>query len=161
MRYNEHMQKDISWRTMEHSHTEKTSEWFWVLGIVAVSIAVASLLFGNVFFALLVVMGSITLGLLANKEPVEIEVALTPKGVLIGPEFYPYDMLISFWIIEESPEHNSPVLLLDSRKLFLPHIVVPLMPESVVPITEYLEQYLSKKELREPFGHTLFELIGY
>lgn len=155
------MQKDVSWRTLEHSHTEKSSDWFWVLGIVAASIAVAAILFGNFLFALLVIMGAVTLGLLANKEPAEIEVALTPKGVLIGPEFYPYDMLAAFWVIEESAEHDSPVLLLDSKRLFLTHIVVPLPSEGVESVNEYLQQYLPKKELKEPFGHTLFELIGY
>lgn len=155
------MQKDISWRTLEHSHTEKTPDWFWALGIVAGSIATTAILFGNFLFALLVIIGATTLGLLANKEPSEIEVALTPKGVLIGPEFYPYDMLAAFWINEDSIEHESPTLLLDSKRLFLTHIVVPLPQEGLESTSSYLEQYLPKKELKEPFGHTLFELIGY
>jgi intein/homing endonuclease len=155
------MQKDVSWHTLEHTHIEKSSDWFWALGIVAGSAALASILFGNFLFALLIVIGASTLGLLANKVPVEIEVALTPKGILIGPEFYPYEMLAGFWVAEDSAEHEQPVLLLDSRKWLLPHIVVPLTDVPIDTVRTYLDQYLPQTELKEPFGHLIFELFGY
>ena len=40
----------ISWEAPEHRHTDKSSDWYWALGIIAIAAAAAALVFGNTLF---------------------------------------------------------------------------------------------------------------
>lgn len=154
------MEKDIAWQAREHTHTEKSADWFWVLGIVAFAVAVTSVLFGNLLFAVLVVVGASVLGLLANKEPALVDIGLTTKGVVVGPDFYPYEFIEAFWIEPESHD-GTPILLLDPRGWIAPHMVLPLTGTDIEAVRTYIQTYLPEKKLKEPFGQALFELFGY
>ena len=153
------MQKDIVWNTLEHTHEEKSGDWFWALGIVAVSSAVAAMLFGNVLFALLILVGAFTIGLLAKKEPASIEIALTPRGVLVGNDFYPYNLLVAFWVDEI--EHEEPTLIIDAHRFLTPHIIVPLGEHDTEHVRTYLEQYLPEREIQEPVMQKALEFFGF
>ena len=153
------MQKDIVWNTLEHTHEEKSNDWFWALGIVSVSSAVAALLFGNVLFALLILIGAFTIGLLAKKDPATVEIALTPRGVLVGSDFYPYHLLVAFWIDEV--EHAAPTLIIDAHRFLTPHIIVPLGDHDAEEVRMYLAQYLPEREIHEPVMQKALEFFGF
>jgi len=59
----------IRWQGYEYDHQEKTSDWFWVLGIVALSSAATAIIFKNILFALLILIGAFTVALFAAKKP--------------------------------------------------------------------------------------------
>ena len=48
--------KNINWKTIEHNHQEKSSDWYWILGIIAIATAVLSIYFGNILFAIVILL---------------------------------------------------------------------------------------------------------
>lgn len=153
------MPQDIVWTADEHSHTDKGSDWFWALGIIAVSSAVVAILFKNFLFALLIVVGSFTMALLASRQPRELTFALTPRGIMIDGSLYPYQMLVAFWIKDRETE--NPTLIIDARRFLTPHLVVSLEETDAEQVHTYLTEYLPEEELEEPFGQRLLERFGF
>ncbi|MDP2649944.1 MAG: hypothetical protein Q8P16_00035 [bacterium] len=161
MRYNKSMPEqlpDISWSALEHSHTDKGADWFWAFGIVAASSAVVAILFQNFLFALLIVVGALTLAMLSMKPPSERTFTLTQRGIMIENVLYPYKMLVAFGI--EERESEVPLLIVDARKVLTPHLLIPLEGVPANDVRDYLAQYLPEEELHEPFAQRLAEIFG-
>jgi len=152
------MNPDIQWKAYEHTHSDKDSDWFWALGIIAVSSALVAILFKNFLFALLILVGSFTLALLSARAPRELTFALTSRGVLIDKSLFPYQMLISFWIRDR--DGDNPTLIIDAKRFMTPHIIAPLEAADVEAIHEYLLDYLPEEELEEPFAQRILEKFG-
>lgn len=153
------MPENIVWKAYEHSHTDKGSDWFWALGIVAASSSIVSILFGNFLFALLIIIGSFTMALLSVRPPRELTFMLTPKGVLIDQSLYPYQLLISFWIKDRETDHAE--LIIDARRFLTPHIIASLEDTDAELVYEYLSQHLPEEELGEPFAQKFLEKFGF
>jgi hypothetical protein len=153
------MPQDITWKVREHSHTDKGSDWFWAVGIVVVSSAVVAFLFKNFLFALLLVIGGFTLGLLSSKPPRELTFSLTPRGVMIDRSLYPYQMLAAFWI--KGRDSESPTLIIDAQRFLTPHLIASLEGVDAERVHTYLSQYLPEEEMDEPFGQRVLELFGF
>ena len=68
---------ELRWSAYEHEHVERGAEGFWALGVVAVCIALTSILFHNTLFAILIIVAAGTIALLANIPPdiVEFEIS--------------------------------------------------------------------------------------
>ena len=153
------MPKEITWKAPEHSHTEKGDDWFWALGIIVVSSAVVAVLFQNILFALLLIVGGFTLALLTSRPPRELTFSLTPRGVLIENSLYPYKMLASFYVKDR--ETNNPVLIIDASRFLTPHIIASLATTDAEAVHAYLLEYLPEEELDEPFGQRVLERFGF
>lgn len=149
----------VTWEAPEHHHLEKGSDWFWVLGIVATAIAVAAFLLGNYLFALLIVIAGGLIGIIANREPEVIIFFVGTRGIRIGNELYPYNTLNAY-DLNEDPERGAQ-LLLRSRRLFMPLLIVPIPEEYVDDIEDLIAPRLPHVELEEPFVHKFLEIIGF
>ncbi len=67
------------WETHEYMFQEKTSDWYWGVGIVILSIAVITIIFGNLMFALLILLGGFALTLFASKRPEVVRFEISKK----------------------------------------------------------------------------------
>ena len=114
------------WEAHEYTFQEKSSDWYWAVGIVAISIAVISIIFGNVLLALLILLGSFSLSLFAAKHPVYVRFEINKTGVLIDRTLYPYGTLESFWVEDNRHLDLESKLFLKSQRLAMPIIAVPL-----------------------------------
>lgn len=151
--------KSVSWEAYEHHHTEKGSDWFWVLGIVTLSVTVAAILLGNVLFGILIFVAGLVTALHANREPKIIEYAVTSRGVRVGDTIYPYSTLEVFFIDEEDP--LGPLLLIQSQKMFMPLILMPLPEEYVDEIEELIASRLPEEFIEEPLANKILEFFGF
>jgi len=151
--------KSVSWEAYEHHHTEKGSDWFWVLGIVTIAVTVAAILLGNVLFGILIFVAGAVTALQANREPAIVEHSVTSRGVQLDDKMYPYSTLDVFYIDEEDP--LGPQLLIRSQKLFMPLLIMPLPEESVDDIEELIASRLPEEFLEEPFANKLMEFFGF
>ena len=149
---------NINWLAHEHEYKERSSDWFWAVGIVAFSIAIASIIFGSVIFGILVLVASFAMALFINREPDEIEVAVNEIGIARGRVFYPYESLDSFWI---DHEHPHPKILLRSKKFFLPLIIVPLGDSDPEEIHETLSRFLDEEFHSLPLIERMLEYLGF
>jgi hypothetical protein len=149
----------ITWEAPEHRHNEKSSDWYWALGIVAIAAAAAVVVFGNTLFAVVILLGASTMIIVAHREPKMMEFAVTMRGIRVGSELLPYTTLESFYIDEENP--NGPQLLVKSKRLFMPLIILPIPEEHTDDIDDLISSRLPEEHLEEPLSHRMLEFFGF
>lgn len=147
----------IHWSAPEYAMKEKSADWFWALGIIAISLAIIALLFHDALFAIFILLGAGTLALYAFKEPRVVSFTINDRGILIDAILYPYSTLESFGI----DEIGAPKLLVKSKKITMPFIVIPLEEDLVERTRDYLLDYLDEQEHLESFSHKLMEYLGF
>lgn len=150
----------IAWSAHEYTHYEKTNDWYWTLGIIAIAGAVASVIFHNVLLAFLILLGAFVVAIYASREPELVEFELSSRGVRINKTMYPYRSLESFWV-EHHEQHPSPKLLIKSQKMLMPLIIIPLEHMYPEEIRNYLLPYLQEEEHQEPLAHHIMEILGF
>ena len=149
----------ISWSAPEYEYKKHNVDWFWAVGIIAVSLAVAAIIYKNILFAIFILVGSFTLLLYAGRKPQVIYFEINTKGVRIGDGLYPYHTLKSFWLRETG---KSTKLVLESQKTIMPHVVLPLSPETDADaVREFLLTYLPEEEQKESVSEALMEYLGF
>lgn len=152
--------KKIIWEAYEHNHKERSPDWYWITGIVAVAGAILSIYFSNTLFAIIILLSAFTAILQGHAAPRLSKFEINRKGVRIDEIMYPYSVLESFCVIDE--EVNDRIII-KSKKTFLPFIILPFnsLYTNAEEIREYLLDYLDEDELEEPFGQKLMEMIGF
>ena len=149
----------LEWEAHEYEHKERSTDWFWAVGIVSVSLAVTSIILGNIIFGLLILIGTAVLSLFALRPPETINVSLDEKGIVKGHVRYPYSSLESFWIDTDHPHKK---IILQSEKLFMPLITVPLGPSTDIDkLHEKLSQVLTEKYHELPLIEKLLDYLGF
>ncbi len=148
----------ISLDVITHVHKERTADWYWALGLVALVAAGISIWLGNILFAIIIVISAFSLGMLAARGPREHSVHISDKGVSIDGTLYAYRSIKSFWI-DRHPEY--PRLYLMTHGIMAPHITLPLESESQgEQIHSYLKTKIEEVEQEPHFGEHILELIG-
>jgi len=149
----------IEWEAHEYEHKERSQDWFWAVGIISVSVAIAAVIFGNIIFGILVLVGAFTLLLFASRPPSILRVSIDEKGITRGAVRYPYQTLESFWIDTEHPHKK---IILRSSKLLMPLIIVPLGDEANVDeLHEKLSIFLNEEFHSLPFVEKVLEYLGF
>jgi len=148
----------IIWQIHEYEHYEKTPDWFWIVGIIGATLAVLAVIFNSILFAVLIVIATVSIIIFGNKAPHLLDCEINKKGVRVNRTFYPYSNLDSFNLTDG----YSPKLLLKSKKLLMPLIIIPvgdIHPDEIVPVISELIKH--EEELREPFAHVLMDYLGF
>ncbi len=153
------MERYISWRTLEHAARKRQPDWYWAVGIIAISIAATSVLFQNVLFGILVLLSAFSLMLQAAREPKVIDVSLSTDGLRLADERYEFSALESFWIDETNPEDSR--LILKAKKLLTPLIVVPIADVPPDEVRNILRSFLPEVETLEPLTQKFMEYLGF
>lgn len=148
----------MKWTTLEYHHPERTSDWFWGVGLVTVAGAGAAFYFNNILFAVLILLSAVTLIIFALRHPREIEVELSEKGVRIEKTLYPYSSLESFWIDEEIEPAR---LLIKPESLFAPLVAVMIEEVDLDELEQFLVERIQMEELEEPFFQRIMEHLGF
>jgi hypothetical protein len=148
----------LQWSAYEHEHVERGGDWFWALGIVAVCVAVTSILFHDTLFGVLVILAAGTIGLLANVPPEVVEFEISERGIRVGKVLHRYDDIISFWVEDE---HGAPLLLVDTTKFMSPNLVIPIEGLDPGDVRTLLLQHALEVPMKEPFAHKILEFFGF
>lgn len=148
----------IRWRAYEHEHVERSRDWYWALGIFAASTALISVLFGNFFFGILILIAAATLGLLAQSPPPLVEFEISDRGIRVGGVMHRYEEIISFWV--EDHDADPPILLVDTIKWLSPNLVIPLRDVDPKLVRAYLTERTDEVPMKEPIWHHILEAFG-
>ncbi len=151
--------KAIEWEALEHSHSQKGSDWFWILGILTLSGTVASILLKNILLGIVILIGGSVMAILATREAKVVAYAVTQRGLRVNDVLYPYTTLESYFI--EDDEVTEAQLLIKSSKLFMPLIIMPLPSEHIDDIEDIISERLPEEHLEEPFANKLLEFFGF
>jgi len=154
----------IVWQAPEYEEKERSGDWFWALGIVIITMALAAIIFKNYFFAALIVLSGALLWSFAVRKPEIIDYALDEKGLRIKTRLYTYESIKSFWVQSGEHEgvHLKPVLFIHSERFFLPIISVSIREEHAFAIREnFLEKKIPEEEMREHLSEKIMEALGF
>ncbi len=148
----------ISWQAPEYIHREKTTDWYWIVAIVTISVALISVIFGNLIFAILIIISSFALSLFAGRKPHVIDMEINNVGITVGKAHHPYGLLDSFWI-ETRDKH--PRIILKSNKTFSTLITVLIDENHAEEIRAKLGEHLPEEEHTEPVLEKLLIYLGF
>ena len=148
----------LRWSAYEHEHIERSVDWFWALGIVAVSVALTSILFSNILFAILIVVAAYTIGILARTPPELVEFELSDRGIRVGKTLHRYDEIISFWVEDELGV--NPLLLVDTTKFMSPNLIIPIEGIDPHEVRVFLQERVEEVPMKEPVSHKILEFLG-
>ncbi|HEY1037633.1 MAG TPA: hypothetical protein VGE62_03550 [Candidatus Paceibacterota bacterium] len=149
------------WETHEYFFQEKTSDWYWAVGIIAVSIAILSVIFGDALFALLIIVAAFALSLFASRRPEIVRFEVSKKGVMIDRTLYPYATLDSFWVEDNRHVNGHSKLIIKSRKAMVPLIAIPLDGTDPDDVRDFLLENLLEDHHPEPLGQKVLEYFGF
>jgi hypothetical protein len=151
-------EQSISWNVVTHEHRERTSDWYWALGVLAVIGIGLSIYFSNVLLALIILIGASCIGVLVSRGPREHLVVVDKRGVHVDGTLYAYRSLHSFWVEEDVAE---PRLFLTTAGWVVPHLTLPLTDRALAhEVHKYLKDKLDEVEQHAHFGEMLAEICG-
>ena len=149
----------LRWSAYEHEHIERGSDWYWALGVVAVSIAVTSILFHDFLFAILILIAAATIAILSREAPDIAQFEISDRGVRINGTLHRYREIIAFWVEDEHP-HHRPLLLIDTTKFLSPNLIIPIEHIDPAQVRAYLKERSEEKHMKEPLAHKILEFVG-
>ena len=153
---------EISWEALEYEHKPVTPDWFWTVGFVSIVVAIISFYYGNLLFAIFALVSGLTIILFKIKGPQNILVRLTPKGIIIKNNLYPYGRIESFWIHEkERGDRIINELSIRSDRAFMPQIIIPLGEADAELVRDYLSKYLIEEYHEIQLADVLSEYLGF
>lgn len=148
---------EIIWEADEYSHTEKDRRWFWTVMAVAAGAIILCLLFRNVLFAIIILLGTGVLLAYAARPPERIRFSVSVHGLRAKHELYSFKHSRSFWI----ERGGSARVLLRTDRLFLPYIVFPIEGVDPEEIRRVLLRFLPEVEHHESLAELFAERIGF
>ena len=148
----------LEWSAPEYEEKERTRDWFWALGVIIVTASLASIIFGNYFFAVLIVLGGVLLGFFAIRKPEMVTYEINDKGLKVRTRIYPYENIKSFWVMVE----KKPTLFIKSERVFMPIISMPIDGATADDIRAImLAQNIPEEEMREHVSEKIMEVLGF
>jgi hypothetical protein len=150
--------KEIRWHAPDFITYEKSADWYWIVGVITITLSVAGFIFGNVLFGILVIIASVALTLQSSRDPEMREFIINRRGVKIDNILYPYSTLKSFWV--ENNPHEQKIMLMSERVL-MPYIVIPIEDVDPEEIRDYMIQYVPEEEHQEPLMQKVMEYLGF
>jgi hypothetical protein len=151
--------RSIKWEAPEHFYQKKGGDWYLILGIIIIALVVAAIIFGNVLFALLLVVSGIGIAMAAARKPAIVTFEVTVRGIKIADLLYNFSDLKAYYIDEE--DIKGPQLLIQTQKRFTPLMVVPLPADYIDDVEDLLRNKLEEKTLREPIFMKIMERLGF
>ncbi|MBU6370644.1 MAG: hypothetical protein KGH93_00695 [Patescibacteria group bacterium] len=153
------MERKMSWHALEYKQKEKTADWYWAVGIIALCLVVIAIISGDGLFAVFIILAVAILIAFSVREPKLVPITLDERGVTVGTDAYPFATLHEFWVDISEPENEK--ILLRSKKSFIPLVVIPITDRDHLAVREFLLKHLPEKELREPLGRKVMEKLGF
>ena len=95
------MADHIRWQAHESKKVAKTSNWYWVVGIVAVGVAVAAIILGDWLFGIIAIIGGFAVMVAGSLPPAHVTYGVSAKGIHRGREVIPYANIARFAVDED------------------------------------------------------------
>jgi len=163
--YNRDMAEDsgISWRVDTHEHQERSNDWYWGLGLVTIAGAGLAVFFGNALFAVIILLGLGSLGVLIARGPREHEVRVTSRGLHMDGTLYRWSGVDSFWVEDERalPAGRQAHLLVTTQGILHPQLIIPIGDlNRARNLREYLRRIVKEEEQEPHLGHHVVQMFG-
>jgi hypothetical protein len=156
----EELHNDIVWRAAEHDYSERGPLWYFLIGFSAIILIIISFWQKNFFFAVFVVLASITLMFLGRLRPQIFEFRLEKDGVRIGEKiFYDYDHLEGFAVVSKVDRLDE--IVLKKKATLNPYLKLPADSKTAARAKEFLAQKLPEFNYEESLVDIFSDLLGF
>lgn len=91
------------WKAPEFITHEKSMIWILLAGVILLSIIAYAIYTKSATMAIVFILLAGVYYLTHNQSPKIINIKLSELGIFIDKEFYPYNMINSFWIVYHPP----------------------------------------------------------
>ncbi|MES3031489.1 MAG: hypothetical protein V4697_03705 [Patescibacteria group bacterium] len=152
------MEPLISWDAPEHFHTEKNNDWYWAVGIIAITAAALAVIFGNVIFGIFIIVATFALVVHASKHPKIVHYEINDRGIVVNDILYPFLGLESFWI---DAEERPAKALVKSHKTFMPYLTLNIEGVDPEEVRTILLNYIAETKHTEPLSQKILEMFGF
>jgi hypothetical protein len=151
---------EFSWDTVEYEHREKSTDWYWALGILVVVVSAIAFLTKNFLFGFLILFGGFLVGVFASKKPEPVSIEISTHGIVVNKKLFYFKDVAGFWIYRNM--FGVRKLVLKTAQNFTPIISLPI-PDDVraSELRIFLLNYIAEVELKESFTDLLLEKIGF
>lgn len=151
--------KSFAWQTAEYVHEEKSSDWYWTVGIITAALVIILFIFGNPLFGVILAIGVFTLAVFSARRPNVVSVRIDDKGVFIDKTLYPFTELESF-SIDEDHRHGEH-LLLKSKRVVMPMLSVPIKENDIDEIRDHISSKIPETPYKPSALHTIIDRLGF
>ena len=154
----------IEWSALEYEEKERSPDWFWALGIIVIAGSITSIIYGNYFFAMLLIIGGLLSGYFAIKKPDMVQYKLTKNGFQIKNRLLTYDTIRSFCVQQYTQDKKQikPILFINSGRQFMPLLSIPISEEMIEIVKEMMLYHgVKEEEIHEPPATKLMETLGF
>lgn len=149
--------QNIAWQVHSHAGRERSADWYWALGLAALAGAAVSIYFQNWLFAGVLIIGAISIGVLAARSPREHGVRVDARGVSVDGTLHPYASIQSFWV----EEGENPRLFVSTKSIINPHLTLLLEDRARAgQVRSFLRKYAREEEQGPHFGEHIAEIFG-
>lgn len=149
----------FEWEGTDYAFEEKGADWYWALGIIATAAVIASVLFNNILLALVIAAGSISVGLVAARQPRIHRFTIMEDGIAIDNNLYLFKDMLHFSILEYADDSIPPSLSLKTKHVLAPHLLIPIVGHDPVEIYEYISVHLDEGNHHESVFDRVVELF--
>jgi hypothetical protein len=153
-------ENEISWRVASHRPHDRSNDWYWGLGAIAIVGAIGAIVLSNALLAIIIVLGAFCLGYLSMQPPREHAVVVGPRGIAVDGTRYPWRSIRSFWV-EHGDSNASPRLFVSMSGILMPHLSLYLADTlEADEVRRYLKRYAPEVEQGPQLGEQLAEIMG-
>jgi len=133
---------EYQWSVSEYVKHSREKRWYLIAGIIGLALVVYAVIAGNALFALIIILIGIILFMQDMVEPMDVPMAITNTGIVVGSKYYRWSELKNFWVIYDPPTIKNLYFGLDN--LLRHRIQIPLGDNDPAEIRDYLNQYLEE-----------------
>lgn len=148
----------LEWFLPEYIHKDRTPDWFWSIGLIALVAAAIAIWFHNYVFAIFILLSGASLILFTLRRPHTVTFRITTAGITMGKDTYTWKEIKGFHIKAGDPYYK---LLLMTSKKFLPIYTVPFPQELSKQIRDSLTVVTANIELEESQSVVFMEKLGF
>ena len=150
--------KKLSWSALEYEQKDRGNDWFWALGVIILAGSITSFIYGNLFFGILLIIGGVMVVVFSIKKPDLVFYELNKDGLEIKTRLYPYGNIKAFWV----DNGEKPTLFILTERIFAPIISVPIKPEIVVQVRNYmLAGEVEERKMEEHISEKIMNSLGF
>lgn len=148
----------IEWQAPEYKHKDKSVDFLWTIGLVALVMLGLAIWNQNYIFAVFIFISGGTLILFSIREPENINFIIETSGLSLGKDKYEWKKIKGFHI---KKENNEAILLIEINKYFLPVYTISLPIELADTVRESLMKVTPNIELEESKSMKFMEKLGF
>jgi hypothetical protein len=137
----------LSWTFPEFTRHDRGRGWYIGFFLTILTLLTIGFFTTNYTFMAVILMGSFVLLLRLRRQPPDVQIDITEKGITVGGRSYEWSELKDFWIMYKPPEVKQ--LYFSFKRTIRPDMNIGLVHQNPLKVREVLREYLLENIERE------------